>query len=147
MRIRIAIFRGRQDHHLLYRWTICGPKHCFSLKKHASTFKYTHMYYDRTFIWAWTPSTVIINKYDIYSGVLYVYIFSVLKNKPPKDLHIFVVTLSNFSLYRSDAISKKCSVVIGGYQAMHVGTPLCSMRSELRINNSPLMLFCRSYST
>ena len=62
-------------------------------------------------------------------------------------LHILVVALYNLYLNWSPAVTMKLSLVTGGYQPMHRGTALCSMRSELRIRRSSLLLFSRSYST
>lgn len=63
------------------------------------------------------------------------------------DLHILVVLLKSFILYWSEATRRNCSAVRGGYQVMHFGTALCSMRSELKMRSLFTPLFSRSYST
>lgn len=63
------------------------------------------------------------------------------------DLHILVVLLKSFILYWSEATRRNCSEVVDGYQAMHIGTALCSTRSVLRMRSSFAVLFSKSYST
>lgn len=63
------------------------------------------------------------------------------------NLHMLVVLLNSFILYWSEAMRRNCSAVREGYQAMHIGKALCSMRSELKMSSLFTSLFCRSYST
>lgn len=57
------------------------------------------------------------------------------------------VLSKSFILYWSEAVRRNCSAVSGGYHAMHIGTAVCSMRTELRMRRLSTVLFFRSYST
>ena len=62
-------------------------------------------------------------------------------------LHLFVVTLYSLNLNWSLAVTRKCSLLSGGYQVMHCGTALCSILSTLVSSRLSFELFSRSYST
>ena len=59
----------------------------------------------------------------------------------------FLNRIHSFTSTWSFATTRKFSLTIGGYQAKHWGTALCSILSELIRRRSSVLLFRRSYST
>lgn len=119
---------------LLYRRTICWAKECFAAH-FGSSVKQLKL--------------VLRMRKNNVMVILQIQQHCMVKPYCIKPISSYLLFISIWiqNLTWSLVVMMKCSFVIGGYQAIHCGTPLCSILSELSKRRLSWSLFSKSYST